>query len=98
MYHQNTPEAPIILSFVAMGAAMINWCGSFDIAGCCKYLSFESRVSYIKKKKEKSWGMIRGYDSEYDSGVWLEVPVRLFLLKFWTHEKNTYPYIMYVSH
>ena len=33
----------------AIGAAMINWCGSFAIAGCCKYLGFESRVCYKKR-------------------------------------------------
>ena len=51
----------------AMGAAMITWCGSFDITGCSKYLSFESRVCCKKQKKSTKqnhgeWfgGMIRG--------------------------------------
>jgi len=34
----------------AIGAVMINWCGSFAIAGCCNFFGFESRVCYKKER------------------------------------------------
>jgi hypothetical protein len=43
----------------AIGAAVINWCGSFAIAGCCKYIyiGFKSRVHYKKIRKERIHGV-----------------------------------------
>ena len=43
----------------AIRAAVINWCGSFAIAGCCKYIRL--RAGCVTRNN--SWGMIPGYDS-----------------------------------
>jgi hypothetical protein len=72
---------------------MINWCGSFAIAGCCNFFWFW-KPGMLQKRERPSWGMMREYDSGYDSGVWFEVHLLLVPLKLWTHQKtpkNTYP-------